>query len=78
MKGQPHERTIEFEGSDPVLVHPRWLTVHEVDPATGIPSCGNGTHGKITYTPMTRGQARAVSGSHNCAVGGCRAARDRR
>jgi len=69
-----------------VLVHPRGLTVHEVG-VDGMPSGGNGRRFAALAIPMTRShanlrvtrsEARAMPASHDCADGGCRAARDPR
>jgi hypothetical protein len=63
-----------MKGSDDVLVHPRWLTVHEVYD-DGTARCGNGSSGGINYLSMTRSQARAMAGSKPCESLACTAAR---
>ena len=64
----------EDGGSDNLLVHPQWLTVHEVY-HDGTARCGNGSSGGIHYLSMTRSQARAMGGSKPCASLACIAAR---
>ena len=60
--------------SDPVLVHQRWRTVHEVN-TSGETCCGNGLGGKGTFLPMTRSQAQGLAGSRPSESLACAAAR---
>jgi hypothetical protein len=62
-----------LKGSDPVFVHPRWLTVHEVH-EDGTLCCGNPL-GKINYKSMTRSQAQGMAGTKPCQSLACEAAR---
>jgi hypothetical protein len=63
-----------MKDSDKVIVHPRWLTVHEVYD-DGTARCGNGSSTPIDYLPMTRSQAGAMAGSKPCQSLACTAAR---
>jgi hypothetical protein len=63
-----------LKGSDPVLVHQRRRTVHEVN-NIGETCCGNGLGGKGNFLPMTRSQAQGLAGSRPCESLACVAAR---
>jgi hypothetical protein len=62
----------QLKGSDPVLRHPKWGTVHEA--RYGETVCGN-PGGVIRYSSMTRGQADGMAGSKPCRSLACEAAR---
>jgi hypothetical protein len=62
-----------MKGSDPVVVHERWGTVHEVD--NGEACCGNNLGGKGNYLSMTRSEARGRPGTRPCESVGCVPAR---
>jgi hypothetical protein len=63
-----------LKGSDPVAVHPTWLTVHEVHADAKTLRCGN-PHDKIPYKSMTRSQAQGMAGTKPCRSLACEAAR---
>lgn len=65
-----------MKGSDPVLVHPTWHTVHEKG-SDGWPRCGNGrgkrSKPRIDYDPMKRSETD--SDWPLCELGACKVAR---
>ena len=63
-----------LKGSDPVLVHPRWRTVHEVH-GNGTACGGSRSDRDIDYEQMTRRQAQGMARTKPCQSHGCTAAR---